>query len=138
MMENDALNAFCEGLLDEDGYLGDEDDFIDDDGAVDDDKLEECMARQAATDERKRNVLLTIMSIVDLEDEEQKEFDARDLSRHRERFRGHRKKRQKMKRQWYCDPTTGKMSRVCPQMSSWWIDYVENPEPDCPFWNKVF
>ena len=54
MMENDALNAFCEVLLDEDGYLGDEDDFIDDDGAVDDDKLEECMARQAATDERGR------------------------------------------------------------------------------------
>ncbi len=78
------------------------------------------------------------MSIVELEDEEQKEFDAIDLSRHRERFRGRRKKRQKMKRQWYCDPTTGKMSRVCAQMSSWWIDYVENPEPDCPFWNKVF
>ncbi|KAI2499538.1 Plant transposon protein [Fragilaria crotonensis] len=138
MDTNDALNAFYEGLLDEDGYLGNEDDCIDDDGAVDDDKLEEYMAQQAAADERKRNVLLTMMGMVELEDEEQKEFDAIDLRRHRERFRGRRKKRRKMKRQWYCDPTTGKMSRVCPQMSSWWIDYVENPEPDCPFWNKVF
>ncbi|KAI2513546.1 hypothetical protein MHU86_686 [Fragilaria crotonensis] len=108
MDTNDALNAFYEGLLDEDGYLGNEDDCIDDDGAVDDDKLEEYMAQQAAADERKRNVLLTMMGMVELEDKEQKEFDAIDLRRHRERFRGRRKKRRKMKRQWYCDPTTGK------------------------------
>jgi hypothetical protein len=38
-MENDApLNAFYEGLLDENGYLGDDDNYIDDDGTVDDDK----------------------------------------------------------------------------------------------------
>jgi hypothetical protein len=53
MDTNDALNAFYEGFLDEDGYFGNEDDCIDDDGAVDDDKLEEYMAQQAAADERK-------------------------------------------------------------------------------------
>ncbi|KAI2504923.1 hypothetical protein MHU86_9532 [Fragilaria crotonensis] len=92
MDTNDALNAFYEGLLDEDGYLGNEDDCIDDDGAVDDDKLEEYMAQQAA-DERKRNVLLTMMGMVELEDKEQKEFDAIDLRRHRERFRSPEKRR---------------------------------------------
>ena len=40
MMSNDDLNAFWQGLVDEDGFWGeDEDDYIDDDGAVDDEKL---------------------------------------------------------------------------------------------------
>ena len=93
-MENDTLNAFYEGLLDEDGYLADEDVLYIDDGGgrVNDDKLEEYMAQLAATDERKRNVRLTTTSIVGLEDEEQKEFDVIDLSRHLEQFRGHREK----------------------------------------------
>ena len=43
-----------------------------------------------------------------------------------------------MKRQWYCNPSTGKMLKVCPQLSSWWIDYIENPEPDSPSWNEEF
>ena len=94
MMSNDALNAFFQGLVDEDGsLLGDEDDVVDDDGAVNDDKLEEYVARQEAADERKRNLLSTLMNIVELEDQEQREFDAVDLRRHREIFRGlHRKK----------------------------------------------
>ena len=140
MMSNNALNAFYQGLLDDDGcLLGEEDDWIDNDGAVDDDKLEEFMAHQEAADERKRNLLASLMSIVELEDQEQREFDAVDLRRHRERFRGlRRKKRRKGKRQWYCDPITGKMRRVCPKLSSWWLDYIQNPEPSCPSRNKVF
>ena len=30
------------------------------------------------------------------------------------------------------------MKRVTPRLSSWWLDYIENPEPDCPSWNKIF
>ncbi len=93
MMSNDALNAFYQVLLDEDGsLLGEEDDCIDDNGAVDDDKLEEYLARQEAADERKRNLLSTLMNIVELVDQEQREFDAVDLRRHRERFHGQREK----------------------------------------------
>jgi hypothetical protein len=79
MMSNDALNAFFQGLVDEDGsLLGDEDDVVDndnavdDDGAVDDNKLEECVTRQEAADKRKRNLLSTLMNIVELEDQEQR------------------------------------------------------------------
>jgi hypothetical protein len=75
MMSNDALNAFFQGLVDEDGsLLGDEDDVVDDDGAVNDDKLEEYVARQEAEDGRKRNLLSTLMNIVEIEDREQKEI----------------------------------------------------------------
>ena len=90
-MSNDILNAFFQGFLDEDGSLivGEEDDCIDNDGAVDDDKLEEFMVQQEAEDERKRNLLVSFMNIVELEDQEQREFDAVELRRcHREQFRG--------------------------------------------------
>ena len=44
-----------------------------------------------------------------------------------------------MKKQWYEDPNTEKMRRVLAhKLSSWWLDYVENPEPDDPDWNKLF
>jgi hypothetical protein len=139
-MTNDALNVFYQGLLGEDGSMvGDGDDLIDNDGVVDDDKLEEYTARQEAANERKRNVLVSVMNIVELEDQEQRELDTVDLRRHRERFCGHqREKRRKGKRQWYCDPITGRMRRVCLQLSSWWLDYIQNAEPNCPSWNKVF
>jgi hypothetical protein len=89
MTSNDVLNAFFQGFLDEDGcMIGEEDDCIDDDGAVDDDKLEELMDRQEAENERKRNLLVSLMNIVELEDQEQREADAVDLRRHREQFRG--------------------------------------------------
>ena len=39
-MSNDALNNFLQGLLEKDGSLGDEDDYIDDLGAVQDEKLD--------------------------------------------------------------------------------------------------
>ena len=68
--------------------IGEEDDCINDDGAVDDDKLQEYMDRQEAENERKRNLLVSMMNIVELEDQEQREADAVDLRRHRERFRG--------------------------------------------------
>jgi hypothetical protein len=88
MMSNDALNAFYRGLLDKDGSLvGDED------GAVDDDQLEEYRARQDAADERKKNHLISLMNIVELEDHEQREFYAVDLRRHREQFRGQQTKK---------------------------------------------
>ena len=98
MMSNDDLNTFWEGLADEDEFWGeDEDDYIDDDGAVDDDKLELCMARQEAVDERKRKLLSTLMYYVELEDQEQQEFDLLDLRRHCEQFcRLQRKKCERM------------------------------------------
>ena len=140
MMPNDDLNAFYEGLVDEDGFLGaDVDDCIDENGAVDDDALEEHIAHLGAAYVRKRNLLLSLMQIVEQEVVEEAEADAVAFHSFREQFRfRHRKKRRKAKRQWYCDPITGKMRRVCPHLSSWWLDYVQNPEPDCPTWNKVF
>ena len=30
------------------------------------------------------------------------------------------------------------MRIVTPKLSGWWLDYIENPEPDCPSWNKGF
>jgi hypothetical protein len=30
------------------------------------------------------------------------------------------------------------MQRVCLQLIIWWLDYIENPEPNCPSWNKMF
>ena len=30
------------------------------------------------------------------------------------------------------------MKRVTPKLSSWWLDYIENLEPDCPTWNNIF
>jgi hypothetical protein len=135
-MSNNALNTFFQGLLDKDGSFSDEDDYIDDLGAVDDEKLDRKMAREEAADERKRNILLSLMHIAELEEQEQREFDAVDLKRHREEFRGRRKKRRKATRQRYCDPITGRMRRVCPQLSNWWLDYIENPEPSCHSWNN--
>ena len=89
MISYDVQNGFYQGLVDEDGSLpGDVDDCVDDDGAVDNAKLEVYVARQEAADERKRNLLSTLMNFVELEDEEQREFDSLDLQRHRERFRG--------------------------------------------------
>ena len=110
-----------------------EEDYIDDDGAVDDDKRDAYMARQEEEEERKQNLLLTLMRMVKIESLEQKEADALDLRRHRERFLDWRGKRRKFKRQWYCDPVTGtgKMRRVTPKLSGWWLDYIENPEPGC-------
>jgi hypothetical protein len=64
--------------------IGEEDDCIDDDGVVDDDKLEEFMDRQEAENERKRNLLGSMINIVELEDQEQREADAVDLRRHHE------------------------------------------------------
>ena len=136
IMSNHTLNAILQGFLDKDVVFEDSDDFINDDGAVDDDKLEAYMARQEEEEERKRNLLLTLMQKVQIEDLEQREVDAEVLRRHRQRFLGQRKKRRKFKRQWYCDPVTGKMRRVTPKLSGWWLDYIENPEPDFPSWNK--
>ena len=94
MMSNDILNAFLQGLLDEDGsMIGEEDDCIDDNGAVDDDKIEEFMDRQEAENERKRNLLVSMMYIVELEDQEQREADAVDLRRHHEQFCGQQSKK---------------------------------------------
>ena len=84
MTSNDVLNAFLWGLLDEDGsMIGEEDDCINDD-----DKLEEFTDRQEAENERKKNLLVSMINIVELEDQEQREADAVDLRRHREQFRG--------------------------------------------------
>ncbi len=70
--------------------VGDKDNLIDNDGVVDNDKPEEYyMAWQEPADERTRNVLVSLMNIVELEDQEQRELDAVDLRRHHERFRGH-------------------------------------------------
>jgi hypothetical protein len=138
MMSNHVLNEFYQRLLEEDGVLGEECDYIDDSGAIDDDKREAYMARQEAEDERRRNLLLALMQTVELEAQEQRKADAEDLRRHRERFLGRRKKTRKFKRQWYRDPVTAKMRRVTPKLSGWWLDYIENPEPDCPSWNKLF
>ena len=77
------------GLVDEDGSLpGDVEDCIDNDGTVDNDKLEGYLARQEAADERKRNLLSKLMNFVELEDQEQREFDSLDLQRHCKQFRG--------------------------------------------------
>ena len=117
MMSNHTLNAFLQGLCDKDDVLGEEEGYIDDDGAVDDDKRDAYMARQEEEEERKRNLLLTLMNAVEIETLEQREADAEDLRRHRQRFLGQRKKRRKFKRQWYCDPVTGKMRRLTPKLS---------------------
>ena len=140
MMSNNDLNAFYEGLVEEDAFLGeDKDVYMDDDGAADDDALEEHIAHQEAAYERKRNLLLSLMQIVEDEEMDLTEADAAAFCRSKDQFRRRQsKKRRKAKRQWYCDPNTGKMRRVCPKLSSWWLDYIENPEPDCPSWNKVF
>ena len=140
MMSKCDVNAFYEGFVDEDGFGGDdEDDCIDDDGAVDNDKLEEHIAHQEAAYEKKRNLLLSLMQIVEDEEMDKTEADAVAFCRSREQFRcQNRKKRRKAKRQWYCDPITGRMRRVCPHLSSWWLDYVQNPEPSCLPWNKLF
>jgi hypothetical protein len=121
---------FCKVFLDIDEGLGVEEDYIDDDGAVDDDKRDAYMAFQEEEEERKRKLLLSWMNMVEIESLEQKEADALDFRRHRERFLDHREKRRKFKRQWYCDPVTGKMGRVTPKLSGWWLDYIENPDPD--------
>ena len=117
IMSNHTLNTFLQGLLDKDDVLGEEEGYIDDDGAVDDDKREAYMARQEEEEERKRNLLLTLMQMVKIEALEQREADAEDLRRHRQRFLGEREKRRKFKHQWYCDPVTGKMRRVTPKLS---------------------
>jgi hypothetical protein len=58
-MLNDVLNAFFEGLLDKDGVLGEEGEYIDDSGgAVDDDKLKVYTCHHEVEHENKRNVLL--------------------------------------------------------------------------------
>ena len=89
MTSNDVLNVLLQGFLDEDGSMnGEEDNCIDDDGAVDHDKLEEYMDRQERENERKRNLLIALMSIAELEDQEQLAADAVDLRRHREQFSG--------------------------------------------------
>ena len=86
MMSNDVLNEFYQRLLDKDGVLGEECDYIDDD------KREACMAQQEAEDERRRNLLLALMHTVELEAQEQRKADAEDLRCHRERFLCRRKK----------------------------------------------
>ena len=98
---------------------------IDENGAHDENMMEGDMARQEAEEERKRKILLLLMTAVEQEDQEQRALDAQDrLRRHRLQFLDKRKKRRKMKKQWYCDPTTGKMRRVTPKLSGWWLDYV--------------
>ena len=141
MISNVVLNAFCQGLLDESFVVGENGGTcIDENGALDENMMEGDMARQEAEEERKRKFLLLLMTVVEQEAQEQRAHDAKDrLRRHRQQFLEKRtKKRRKMKKQWYCDPITGKMRRVTPKLSSWWLDYIENPEPDCPAWNKVF
>ena len=82
---------------------------------------------------------MLLMNSVNQEAQEQRELDAKErLSRHKQRFLDGRRKRRKMKKQWYEDPNTGKMRRVTHKLSSWWLDYVENPEPDDSDWNKLF
>ena len=77
MMSNNALNAFYEGLVDEDGFGGDdEDDCIDDNGVVNDDELEEHIAHQEAAYERKKHLLLSLMQIVKDEEMDETEADA--------------------------------------------------------------
>ena len=137
-MSYHALNAILQGFLDRDEGLDDVDDFIDDVGAVDEDRREAYMARQEEEEERKRNLLLTLINMVELDSLEQREVDAEVLRRRRQRFLGWREKRRKFRCQWYCDPVTGKMRRVTPKLSNWWLDYIENPDPDCPSWNKRF
>ena len=67
MMSNYILNAFYQGRFDEYDVLGEKGDYIDDDGTVDEDKRDAYMACQEAEDERKRNLLLTLMQTVQLE-----------------------------------------------------------------------
>ena len=68
---------FYEGLVDEDCFLSDdEDDCIDDDGAVDDDALKEHIAHQGAAYERKRNLHLALMQIVEHEEMNHTEPDS--------------------------------------------------------------
>jgi hypothetical protein len=76
MISNDVLNAFYEGSLDKDSVLGEE--TIGLTTMV----REAYMARQEAEDERKRNLLLSLMHTVELEAQSQGEADAEDLRRH--------------------------------------------------------
>ncbi|KAI2503815.1 Plant transposon protein [Fragilaria crotonensis] len=138
MMSNDDLNEICEALLDKDGFWVKM-------------RMNSLMMTARSTMTRSKSILLTrtqhmfgrnllfsLMKIVEDEEMDKTEVDAVAF---REQFRRqHRgnKKRRKAKRKWYCDPITGKMRRVCPHLSNWWLDYIQNPEPDCPSWNKVF
>ena len=98
MMSNNDLNAFFEGLVDEDGRGGDDEhDCIDDNGAVDDDELEEHIAHQEAAYERKRNLLLSLMQIVEDEEMDKTEADAVTFCRSREQFRCQNRKKAKSK-----------------------------------------
>ena len=52
--------------------------------------------QQEAEDVRKRNLLVSsLMNIVELEDQEQREIDAVDFRRHREQFCGQQRKKAK-------------------------------------------
>ena len=104
-------------------------------------KARQKMAREEAIDERKRNLLSSLMHIAELEDQELREFDTVDLRRQPPwAIRGWRGKgeRRSVSGFMFCHPITGRMQRVCLQLIIWWLDYIENPEPNCPFWNKMF
>jgi hypothetical protein len=135
---HDIMNEILQRLLDENGFSSEEDDYFDDDGNVDDDMLQRSMEKQETADAREKMLLLRLMYLNELEEAVQKEKDAVGLRHRDEQFRAQRKRRRKGKRQWYVDPIDGKLRRVCPKLSSWWIDYIQNPEPNCPAWNKVF
>ena len=92
IMSNHTLNAILQGFLDKDVVFEDSDDFINDDGAVDDDKHEAYMAREEAEEERKRNLLLTLMNMVEIKALEQREADAEVVRRRRQRFLARGKK----------------------------------------------
>ena len=114
MFSNAALNAFCQSTFDQSFVDGENrGPCIDENGAVDDDMLELDIARQEAEEERKRKFLMLLMNSVEQEAQEQRELDAKErLRRHKQQFLDGRKKRRKMKKQWYEDPNTGKRQRV--------------------------
>ena len=48
------------------------------------------------------------------------------------------KKRRIARRRYFIDPISGVRRPMTPKLSNWWVGYIQDPNPECRHWSKLF
>ena len=60
------------------------------------------------------------------------------LRRRRARVTLPEKKRRIARRRFFVDPISGVRRPMTPTLSNWWVVYIQDPNPECRHWSKLF
>jgi hypothetical protein len=111
-----------------------EDDDFDQNGEIDNEKFKAFLMQEDNKEGEKRKLLLALTNMVGESGRKQQRDALEDFQR---RIRAG-KKSQVARPRWYTSPVTHVKPKKVPNMSAWWEDPIQDPQPEYKHWAKEF